>query len=57
MLLNEAQHLAEQFNQLAGWLDGVRGQVASDIRSSVGEINRLSDAIANMNESYKLRYS
>ena len=51
VLLNEAQHLAEQFNQLAGWLDGVRGQVASDIRSSVGEINRLSDAIANMNES------
>ncbi len=51
VLLNEAQHMSEQFNELAGWLDGVRGQVASDIRSSVGEINRLSDAIANVNES------
>lgn len=51
VLLSEAQHMAEQFNELAGWIDGVRGQVASDIRSSVGEINRLSDAIANINES------
>ena len=51
VLLNEAQHLAEQFNELASWLDGVRGQVSSDIRSSVGEINHLSDAIASLNES------
>ena len=51
VLLNEAQHMAEQFNELASWLDGVRGQVASDIRSSVGEINRLSESIAKMNES------
>ena len=51
VLLNESQHMAEQFNELASWLDGVRGQVNSDIRSSVGEINRLSESIAKMNES------
>ncbi|MEA2079119.1 MAG: flagellar hook-associated protein FlgK, partial [Pseudomonadota bacterium] len=51
VLLNEAQHLAEQFNELASWLDDVRGQVSHDIRSSVGEINRLSDDIASINES------
>ncbi len=51
VLLNEASNMAGQFNQLAGWLDSVRGQVNSNIRSSVTEINRLSDAIANVNES------
>jgi flagellar hook-associated protein 1 FlgK len=51
VLLNEASNMAEQFNQLAGWLGSVRGQVNSNIRSSVTEINRLSDAIANVNES------
>ena len=51
VLLNEAQHMAEQFNELAGWLDSVRGQVSHDIRSSVSEINHLSDSIAKINES------
>ncbi|MFV9616216.1 MAG: flagellar hook-associated protein FlgK, partial [Gammaproteobacteria bacterium] len=51
VLLNEAQHMAQQFTELAGWLDGVRSQVSSDIRSSVSEINRLSNNIANINES------
>jgi len=51
VLRNEAQHLSGQFNQLADWLDQVRGQVSSDIKSSVSEINRLSAAIGNINES------
>jgi flagellar hook-associated protein 1 len=51
VLLNQGQGLSEQFNQLASWMDGVRGQVNSDIRGSVSEVNRLSDAIANLNES------
>jgi len=51
VLLEEGQHLAEQFNELYTWLDGVRGQVNSDIRGSVSEINRLTDSIANLNES------
>ena len=51
VLLNEGQHLAEQFNELASWMDSVRGQVNSDVRNSVNEINRLSDSIATLNES------
>ncbi len=54
VLLSEAQQMAGQFNQLSNWLDSVRGQVNSDIRSSVSEINRLSTAIANINESIVL---
>jgi flagellar hook-associated protein 1 FlgK len=49
VLLNESQHLAEQFNELATWIENVRGQANSDIRSSVSEINYLSDTIANLN--------
>ena len=51
VLLNEGQHLAEQFNELASWMDSVRGQVNNDVRNSVSEINRLSDGIARLNES------
>jgi len=51
VLLNEAQQLAEKFNELSGWLNDVRGQVNSNIRSGVSEINQLTSAIAKMNES------
>jgi len=51
MLLKQGQGLSEQFNQLASWMDGVRNQVNGDIRGSVSDINRLSDAIANLNET------
>jgi len=54
VLLSEAQQMAGQFNQLSNWLDSVRGQVNSDIRGSVSEINRLSTDIANINESIVL---
>ena len=51
VLFNESQVLATQFNELASWIDGVRGQVNSDINSSVNEINQLSQAIADLNQS------
>ena len=51
VLLEDGKNLAEQFNELDSWLNSVRGQVNSDIRGSVSEINRISDAIANLNES------
>lgn len=54
VLLSEAQQMAGQFNQLSNWLDSVRGQVNSDIRGSVSEINRLSTDIANINEAIVL---
>jgi len=54
VLLNESQHLADQFNELSAWMDGVRGQVNADIRGSVSEINRLSNSIATLNESITL---
>jgi len=51
VLLTQGQNLSDQFNELASWMNGVRGQMNSDLRGSVSEINRLSDAIANLNES------
>lgn len=51
VLLRQGQNLSQQFNELASWMNSVRGQVNSDIRGSVSEINRLSGAIANLNES------
>ena len=51
VLLNQGQQLAQQFNQLAAWLDSVRGQVSSDVRNTVSEINHLTDNIAKLNES------
>jgi len=51
VLLNEAENMAEQFNELSSWLETVRGQVNSEIKSSVTEINRLSAAIADLNQT------
>lgn len=51
VLLNEAEQLAEQFNELSSWMQSVRNQVNSDIRSNVAEINQLSSAIADLNET------
>ncbi len=51
VLLEEARHLSGNFNDLASWLDGIRGQLNSDVRGSVSEINRLSRSIAELNES------
>ncbi len=51
VLLNEASNLADQFNELSSWFEAVRGQVNSEIKSSVTEINRLSTAIAELNQT------
>lgn len=51
VLLNEGQRLAGQFHELASWMENLRGQVNSDLRNSVSEINRLTSSIASLNES------
>ncbi len=51
VLLRQGENLSEQFNQLSSWMNSVRGQMNSDIRGSVAEINRISNTIANLNES------
>ncbi len=51
VLFNEGQLVAGQFNELASWIEGVRGQVNSDINSGVSEINQISQAIADLNQS------
>jgi len=51
VLLRQGENLSEQFNQLSSWMNSVRGQMNSDIRGSVAEINRISTTIANLNES------
>lgn len=51
VLLEEGRHLAGQFNELSSWLNGVRGQLNTDLRGSVTEINRLTNSIAELNGS------
>ncbi len=51
VLLNEAQHLADQFQEVASWIEGTRTQVNNDIRTSVTEINQISASIATLNQS------
>ena len=51
VLFDEGEQLAAHFNQLAEWIEGVRGQVNSDIRSDVAEINLLSQSIAELNQA------
>ncbi|VAW54184.1 Flagellar hook-associated protein FlgK [hydrothermal vent metagenome] len=55
VLLNEAENLSGQFNQLASWFQSVRNQVNGEIKSNVTEINRLSTAIADLNEKIVLQ--
>jgi len=55
VLLNEAENLSGQFNELASWFQNVREQVNSEIRGNVTEINRLSTAIADLNEKIVLQ--
>lgn len=51
VLFNEGESLATQFNELSSWIEGTRGQVNSDINSGVAEINQISQAIADLNQS------
>jgi flagellar hook-associated protein 1 FlgK len=50
VLLSEAENLSNQFNELASWFQNVRGQVNNEIKGNVAEINRLTSAIADLNE-------
>jgi len=49
VLLNEAENLASQFNELSSWFQQVRNQANNSIRADVTEINQLSGAIAELN--------
>ena len=54
VMFSQARQLAEQFNQLGGYIEDLRGQVNHDIRSSVNEINRLTANIAELNRQVVL---
>ncbi|MGB5604744.1 MAG: flagellar hook-associated protein FlgK, partial [Gammaproteobacteria bacterium] len=51
VMFNESQQLATQFNELASWIESVRGQVNNELQSGVNQINQYSQAIAELNES------
>lgn len=51
VLLSEAEQLATQFNELAGWMENVRGQVNNELQNGVNQINEYSRAVAELNEA------
>jgi flagellar hook-associated protein 1 FlgK len=51
VMLSQGQLLASQFNELASWIESVRGQVNSELQGGVNEINQYSQAIAELNQS------
>ena len=54
VLYSEAGNLADHFNELAGWIEGLRHQVNSELSSSVAEINGLTRGIAELNDAIVL---
>lgn len=54
VLFDESKQLTEQFNELSSWMESLRGQVNSDLRISVGDINTLTQSIAQLNEAVVL---
>ena len=51
VMLSEGEQLAIQFNELASWMDNVRGQVNNELRNGVNQINEYSRAIAELNQN------
>ena len=51
VLFSEADQLADHFNELAAYIENTRGQVNSEIRGGVNEINRITQNIAEMNQA------
>jgi len=51
VLFSESQLLATRFNELANWIESVRGQVNSEIQNGVNEINQISQGIAELNRA------
>ena len=51
VMFSAGEQMAVQFNVLAQWMEDVTGQVNSEIRNSVNEINSLSNNIAELNQT------
>jgi len=54
VLFNEAEQLAVKFSDLASYVEDTRGQINNSIRGNASEINRLTQNIADLNESVLL---
>ncbi len=51
VLFNAADQLAKQFNALNNYIESTRGQVNSEIKNSVTEINSFTSEIAKLNQA------
>lgn len=49
-MISEGEALVERFHSLGGWLEDMNAQVNNDLQASVTEINRISTAIADLNQ-------
>jgi flagellar hook-associated protein 1 len=49
-LLGKAQILAQKFNSLSSDLQQTRSNITTDIQSGIGEVNKLTDQIAQLND-------
>ncbi|MBT8126441.1 MAG: flagellar hook-associated protein FlgK [Gammaproteobacteria bacterium] len=50
VMLSEGEQLTTQFNELASWIEGIRGQVNNELQNGVNQINQYSSAVAELNE-------
>jgi flagellar hook-associated protein 1 FlgK len=50
VLLNEGEQLAGQFNELSTWVENTRRYVNSQMTTGVGDINRITQSIAELNQ-------
>jgi flagellar hook-associated protein 1 FlgK len=49
-LLGKAQILAQKFNSLSSDMQQTRSNITTDIQSGIGEVNKLTDQIAQLND-------
>jgi len=54
VMLAQADQLAGHFNELANYIESTRGQVNNTIKGGVTEINRITQNIAQLNQSIAL---
>ncbi len=54
VMLTQADQLAGHFNELANYIETTRGQVNNTIKGGVTEINRITQNIAQLNQSIAL---
>ena len=54
VMFDEASQLVGQFKELGTWMESMQGQVNSDLRASVDDINTLTSSIAKINEAIVL---